>query len=259
MKRFLPLVIGVFILIFLIHFCPVRADFNQAYQDYVNQYDRYRKDLTAFLTAKNRYFTYKTLVSQNEALSATKTFLEARDETLVVYLKMLLERNPQTDLKPIVDDEITFYENHKGRISAIATLKDADQISQKVDEHLPATEITSKKFVAKVIIDKVRTLENRVTVAQNSYEEEINQIRVQGGNVTTAERWLLEARQKSQLCEEKLDGAGALTEKLQPSGVAYLGKSYGDIQQEISEANQYLKEAVSFLKEIKEELKYGNF
>ncbi len=98
MKRFLSIVFLISI-IYSLSSVIVRADFDQAYQDYLYQSDQYRLNLTNFLTAKNRYLTYQTLTSETEALTATKSFLEARDQVLMTYLQMLIEKNPSENLK----------------------------------------------------------------------------------------------------------------------------------------------------------------
>ena len=67
------------------------AGFDRSYQDYLSQYNQYRLALSNYQTARNRYLTYQTLTSLSEALDNTKVFLENRDQTMILYLKLLLE------------------------------------------------------------------------------------------------------------------------------------------------------------------------
>ncbi|MBI5465000.1 hypothetical protein HY946_00110 [Candidatus Gottesmanbacteria bacterium] len=258
MKRLLPIVFILYTLYFILY-TPVFADFNQAYQDYLYQYDQYRISFTNFLTSKNRYLTYKTLISQNEALSATKTFLEARDQTITAYLQMLLERNPQESFRKLLEEEITFFSDHKNKIPAVGSLEDAVRISEMVEEHFPMVEVLARQVIANLLIGKVQTLENRLTSLEAGFEEKVNFAKTQDKDVTTLERWLLATRNKRLLARDKLDDASNLANKLAPKKSTQISEEFGKIQVLIFEANQYLKEGAAYLKEIKEELKYGNY
>lgn len=259
MKLFLPL---FFILAtcYLIFNTFVFADFDRAYQDYLYQSDQYRKSLTDFLTAKNRYLTYGTLTSKTEALTSTKTFLDARDQVLLTYMQMLVERNPQDNLKNLLSDEIHFYSDHKNLIPAVGSLNDCVKVSEKFEEHYPSTEVITRQTVAGLLLAKVQVFDDRLASLSAGFEEKTNLVKGQGKDVTTLERWLLETRNKQLLAQNKLNEAQNLSDKLKPTrSPAQSSENFGQIQVLIFEANQYLKEGAAYLKEIKEELKYGNY
>jgi hypothetical protein len=258
MKRLLPIVFILYTLYFILY-TPVFADFERAYQDYLYQYDQYRTSLTNFLTAKSRFLTYKTLISQTEALSATKTFLEARDQVLTTYFKMLLERNPQENYRRLLEEETVFLSDHKNKISAVGSLEDAVDISKIVEEHFPRTEVLVRQVIASLLLNKEKNLINRLMSLETSFNEKVSFLKQQGKDVTTLERWLLSTRNKRLLAQTKIDEAQELTNKLTPKESTALSEDFGKIQVKIFEANQYLKEAAAYLREIKEELKYGNY
>ncbi len=258
MRRFLPLLL--FAICYLLFALPVAADFDRAYQDYLYQSDQYRLNLTNFLTAKNRYLTYQTLTSQTEALQATKSFLESRDQVLITYLQMLIEKNPPENFKKLLNEEIGFLSDQKDLVPAVGSLSDTVRVSATFEEHYPITLVLSRQTVANVILDKVRALDGRLATMETGFETKINAVKSQGKDVTTLERWLLETKNKQLLAREKISSAQTFTDKLSPSkSSTQISKDYGDIQVLIFEANQYLKEASAYLKEIKEELKYGNY
>ncbi len=260
MRKFLPIFLLIVSCFFLFKATDVFADFERAYNDYLFQYDVYRKALTDYLTAKNKYLTYGTLVSQTEALSTAKTFLESRDQVITVYLLMLLERNPEESLQKIISDEITFYSDHKNLIPAVGSLDDSAGASKTFEDHFPQTSIVVKKTIANLLIGKLLDFDGRLASSSAGFEQEINSIKTKGKDVSTLERWLLETRNKRMLADEKITTAQALTNKLQPRQSAQeSAKDYSNIQTNILEANQYLKEGTSYLKEIKEEIKYGNY
>jgi len=258
MTRFLS-IFFIFYFLFFIFYTSVSADFERAYQDYLYQYDQYRISLTNFLTAKNRFLTYKTLTSQTEALSATKTFLEARDQIIATYLQMLLVRSPRESFKKLLEEEIAFFSDHKTKIPAVGTLADAVRLSEMVEEHFPMTEVLERQVLANILIAKVQTFESRLAGLEAGFEEKINTAKAQGKDVATLERWLLATGNKRLLAHDKLDQASTLADKLKPEKSTQISEEFGKIQILIFEANQYLKEAAAYLKEIKEELKYGNY
>lgn len=273
MKKFLPIIVLLFTA-YCILYTPVFAEFNQAYsqkssaysqkssayQDYLYQYDQYRRSLTDFLTAKNRYLTYQTLVSQTEALVATKAFLEARDQVLTVYLAMLIEKSPTENLKKLIGEEITFYTDHKSLIPAVGSLEDSIRVSGDFESHSPQTTVLARQLIAGLLINKVQDLGYRLASVSAGFEENVNGVKKQGKEVATLERWLLETKNKQFLAENKLSLAEELTTKFRPTKSSEEGSlEFAKVQVLIFEANQYLKEAAAYLKEIKEELKYGNY
>lgn len=258
MKRLLPVLFLVSSFCFLLS-ASVFADFEQAYQDYLYQYDQYRTSLTNFLMAKNRYLTYKTLVSQSEALTATKNLLETRDMVISTYLKMLIEKNPQESFNKLLGDDISFFSDHETKIPEVGSLEDAVGISKLVEEHYPRTEVLARQVIASLLLSKVRAFEERLSTLETGFEEKINFLKTQGKDVATLERWLLATYNKRLLARDKLDEAFYLANKLTPKKSTQISEEFGKIQVTIFEANQYLKEAAAYLKEIKEELKYGNY
>lgn len=259
MKKFLPIFL-ILVICYMLGVTYIRADFDRAYQDYLYQYDQYRKNLTIFLSAKNRYLTYGTLTSQTEALIATKSFLEARDVVSTTYLQMLLEKNPDESYKKLIGDELTFFTNHKALIPAVGSLNDGVDVSEKFDEHFPLTKVIARQTIANIILGKIQNLDNRLANLTTGSEEKINSLKNQGKDVTTLERWLLETKNKRLLSQQKFNEAQNQAAKLKPTKYSIeSSENFDKVQILIFESNQYLKEATAYLKEIKEELKYGNY
>lgn len=238
---------------------PVRADFDRSYQDYLYQTNQYRQSLTSFLTAKNRYLTYKTLVTQNEALDATKSFLTARDQLLLVYLQMLLQKNPEDVYQKLLNQELTFYQNHKESISALASLNDTVTSSSKIKDHYPQTEVLARQISLSLITAKLQNLLDRQKTLISDFEQLTKTLRGQDSDTSVLERWFLSIKNKELLTEQKISEIKNLTDKLEPKESNRLTEDYGKIQVLIFETNQYLKEANAFIKELKEEMKYGKY
>lgn len=70
----------------------VYADSQSALANYNQQYDLYRQNYSSYVTAKNKWLTYRTLDSNQEALINGKILLKQRVAVVQAYLAMLTER-----------------------------------------------------------------------------------------------------------------------------------------------------------------------
>lgn len=260
MRKVLPVFVLVFLLFFPFVTSSVFADFDKTYQTYISQYDEYRVSLTNFLTSKNRYLTYKTLTAQTEALTATKVFLEDRDQTLINFMTMILEKNPSESFKKLISDEIVFFSDHKKLVTAVASLEDSVQVSETFTNRFPTTEVLLRQTIANILLSKVKSFDEQIVDLMARFEEKINFLKSQGKDVSTLERWLLETKNKQLLAHEKLTTAQLMADQFQTNNnPAKISEDFRKVQVLIFEANQYLKESTAYLREIKEELKYGNY
>lgn len=257
MKRLLLILLSTFYL--LLATSNVHADFTSAYNDYVSQYNSYRLSLNDFQQNKNKYLTYKTLTSQTDALSATKTFLLDRDFTLIAYLKLLQYPNPNTALLNLINDELTFYQNRHDLITAVGNLNDAADISQQAASHYPITEAIARKTIGTILLDKLQIFYTRQGKIESDFNQRIGFLKSEGKNVTNLERWAVSLANKRLLALEKLSETQTLINRIAPKTSDELLRDFNKIQLLLNDANQYLKEGNSYLLEIKEELKYGNY
>lgn len=235
------------------------ADFDSAYQNYLSQYNQYRSALSSFQTAKNRYLTYQTLTSQSTALENTKAFLQARDQAMLLYLKLLLEKNPDGNYVKLLNEDLNFYQDHLNTIAAVGNLNDAVSVSDKAKEHFAPTEVLARQTIINILLNKLKDIDNQQAKIASGFENEINSLKNQGKDVTTLERWTLSFKGKQLLVNQKLQQAQDLSDKLRPKTSDQLSLDFSKIQTIIFDANQYLKEGTSFLLEIDKELKYGNY
>lgn len=236
-----------------------RADFDSAYQTYLSKYDQYRLALSDYQTARNRYLTYQTLSSQSEALDKTKTFLQNRNQTMILYLKLLLEKHPEENYRKLLNEDLIFYQDHLNTIDAVGNLEDAVSISNKAKEHFFRTEVISRQTIVNILLNKLKNIEINQNKIKLGFEEKINFLRNNGKDVTTLERWFLSFNGKQQFVSQKMQEAQALAGKLAPASSNQLTRDFSKIQTAIYDANQYLKEGTSFLVEINKEIKYGNY
>jgi ABC-type transport system involved in cytochrome bd biosynthesis fused ATPase/permease subunit len=86
--------IAKYILIISVLFLPttVWASSTSAYQEYLQEFDKYRTVLNDFKVARSEYLKFKTLTSQQSALEKTKQMLADRSQLLRSYLQFLNEK-----------------------------------------------------------------------------------------------------------------------------------------------------------------------
>ena len=236
------------------------ADFSSDYQDYLKLYDSYRKKHSDYLTTRNQYLTYGTLNAKNSALTAVKEFMSVRDDVLLNYFTLVrLKYFAYTIYLPLLDADEKFLAEHKPVISPVASLEDAVKISQILEKQHLLMQINSRKIVGALLFAKLENLKNEVIQAEFTAQNIINTLKSQNKDVSILERWLLDAQSKRAQAELKQQEIESLVANLSASNLNNLSTNYNQIAFLVQETNQYLKEAVNFLNELKEAIKYGDY
>lgn len=269
MKRLLITVLFLFLLPFSLvstnaqESTPV-FDFNRAYQDYLFSYNQYRDAHNEYITAKEQYFSYKTLTAKTLALEQTLSMLQKRDETIRTYLTALRSKMSeitrianynQNTLYLKLDREVSWYAEHRDRVTSAATLEDSVKSSKETEDRYPKTQVLAYQALGTIFEGKENGLKSQVHEQLEAIKEKISQIR-EGGNkdTTTAERWLLEAENKLTRSQEKLDAAKIILNSMKSSD-RDKEKKYTQSQELFQESHLYLKEANSYLRELIREIK----
>jgi hypothetical protein len=239
-------------------------DYSKAYQDYVYHLTLYRQAYQKFIVTKNEYLTYKTLTSETKAQEAIKEMLEARSSVVITYLTALRMRLEETTGVLSYQSNLRFlelmknidtYEQQKKLFSAAASFKDLLKISQQFESQYKQTEVLIYQTLFTVISGRQNNLRDQIQYQITKTTEKLAQITKEGQKDTAkAERWLLEAKNKVTLSQQKQEDAQKNLTKLNPS-LKDKNKTFSDSQLMLEESNQYLKEAVSNLKETITEIK----
>jgi hypothetical protein len=238
---------------------PANASFEEDYRGYLQTYDAYRAAHGAYLTTRNQYLQYGTLNSQNDALSAVKTFLSLRDDVLLSHLSLLRSRNVDPFLVPQLDDGDKFLQTHKSKVPAIGSLDDAVNFSNEVEEKDLYFQSISKKTLATMLVSKVENQKLRFLLLENEATELIGKLRIENKDVATLERWLIDAKTKQSLAEDKINQIHSTISTIDGRSADQIGSSFSEVQKNILEANQYVREGLQYLNELLESMRYGNF
>ena len=235
------------------------ADFNQDYQKYLQVYDNYREQYNQYITTRSQYLAYSTLNSKSAALASLKQFLTARDDVLLSYIQLILLKQPSTDLADQLKTDIDFVNTHKNSILAINLLEDGVLVSRELENRHLELQTQSKKASGSVLIGRLHTSISELEKLEQEVNDMINAIKTKKKDTSTLERWSAEATAKRLAASEKLAQTVASLSEFSPSGVEYVNQDFSEIQTQIYETYQNLREATSFLFELKENIKYGNY
>lgn len=266
MKR-LPIFLFVFVVLLFLPVTFLSAqdfNFNRAYDDYLHAFNLYRGAHLEYVSAKSEYLTYKTLESQTKALGKTRNMLSTRNMVLTTYLTALRMKlaqmtkivNYEQNMKYILlDNQVSFLKTNEQKLPSPATLEDLLKVSSEVEEKYPEIEVLAYQTLGTIASDQEEGLRSRLVEEVKKVEEKINEARNQGEDTATVERWLIEVKEKISLSEQKQSQArnilsGLRAEERDKRSV------WLSAQRKFEEGNQYLKEAVSYLKEIIKRIKY---
>lgn len=251
------LLLVIFVFIFFIRTKSVQADYSGTYQSYVNLFDAYRKAEQFYVTSKNKYLTYKTLTAQNEALESGKIFLKLRDQLVIVYLRLLYDRVNETGGYSDEEREATFSKlnvemgwlsEHRTKYDSASTLQDLQRVSDQMqDRYLSLIRYVGLQTAGGILDNKVRMLTTLLDNLLISMESQLDLIDASGVDTTVTQRWLLEAKNKVALAKEKQEEAQQVFVGLHGQNLV---TDYNSAAFDLSEANQYLREANFYLSEI---------
>lgn len=269
MIKRLPLVfISILLLFFSLVFVYAQEtpefDFNRAYEDYLHAYGQYREAHNQYVTAREQYLTYKTLTAKTLALEQTLDMLQKRDEAIRTYLTALrmkmagttgISDYKQNTLYLKLDAEVSWYAEHREELTSAATLEDLVATSEEAESRYDKTLVLIYQALGVILEGKENNIKNQIDEQVELIKDKISQVRDKGDkDITTAERWLLEAENKLTRSQEKLNEAMTILDSLKPSERDKAG-DYNEAQQLFQESHLYLKEANSYLKELIREIK----
>lgn len=255
MKK-LPIIIFLF-LSFFIFVIKIHADYSATYQSYINLSDYYRKTYQSYQISKNKYLTYRTLTAKNEALNNSRNFLKTRDQLVSLYLQLLKERINETggydsQLKDLLIGQLNvesgWLDTHRQLYDGSSTLEDMQRTSDQMqDRYNTSVRYIALQSAGAILLNKAQIMTNSLNSISIRLEEQINLISSADIDMTIAQRWLLEAKNKTGLAVQKQLDAKSIFDNLHGENIV---SDYNRGVYLLTEANQYLREANSYISEI---------
>lgn len=236
---------ALFLLLFLLA-SPVKADYTKAYNDYTYNYTLYRQAYSDYQVAKSTYATYRTLVSQNDAIFKLRAVLTARNQLMFVYYDLLTEKliaTPEvsTDYKGtffnIKESEKKWMVENQTKINAASTLADLNSIAKEFENRYPQMDSETRAAIANILLSRDADAGSRVEQLSQTLSAKLMEMNTAGEDVTWAQRGIASVQSKVDLFKQKLEEAKSAEDLLKT-------------QQKLMDANQYLRDAINFMFEI---------
>lgn len=276
MKKILALLLSI---VFLASFLTVsqaqetKDPFEEQYKEYSIAFENYQAAHTEYISAKAQYEKTKTLTAQQNLLEAGRAMLQARDEVLVQYLQALREKfiapagiedSVANEYRIQIDSFIDWHTSHEEKLNSandLGTLQADTNDAKKMFTQMKifAYKALSALSMGKIYDYKSRTSDLNEQLSQKALEiknDAREEYKFSEAKNATIERWLGESENRIIRAEEKYSQADdtmlLFEEKKDEEKV--LGY-YNSIIFMLGDAQQYLKESASFMKEIIREIK----
>lgn len=257
LQSFVRYPLSIVLLMFLFAFrfpLSASADYSSAYQDYVYNYQLYRTAYNEFQVAKSTFQTYKTLTAQADAVIKFREVIKARDQVVFVYYDLLQEKmnnttgisdDAKTTLANIKKSERDWLTTHQKRIDAASSLDDLNAASSEFESRYPQMDLETKQTIGTILIAKETTLSNRQGSLISDLTTKLAAIRADGQDTSFFDRGLINTKNKLDLNLEKIKQAAAVFNTSSRDTIDLFAG-----QQKLTEANQYLREANTFVLEL---------
>lgn len=254
MRKFLP-VLFLTAACYLLSAPSAFADYQSTYNDYSYNYTLYRHTYNDYQVAKSTFLTYHTLTAQSDAIDKLRAVLKARDQVMFVYYNLLQEKlnvtagvtdTDKTTFGRIKESEKTWLTDHQKKIDAAGSFEDLNTASTEFENRYSQMDTETKQTIGSTLLAKENTLGSQVETFITDLNTKVTEIRQSGEDTTFADRGVINTKNKVDLFHTKLTAAHDVFFPKASTGQIEIFKG----QQALTEANQYLREAVSFLMEI---------
>lgn len=253
--------------IFVLPVSTVRASSEQAYRDYVFQFDQYRTLYNEFQIAKNEYLKFKSLTSETAAVEKTKAMLSQRSILLKTYLLLLNERiRESTSLQAqerdlytrLIASENEFLETHSQFVNSVSTLSDATKANKQLEDRYTVMQTIIRQTILALNAARLRINLETYTARMSESRELIEKTR---GEVPLAkqeilERWYLQITDKRTLFLQKQEQILQTITTLKGSNLQDLERKFNETQRKLTEAQTDLKEGSSYMLELANALRF---
>lgn len=149
------------------------------HEQYITLYSAYRDAHESYRTARNAYLQFDTLKSKTDAETATKTMLILRSETLLAYLRLLLEKIGTRDETnsttiDILDQDIVWYRTNLDTVKQSSTLSEIVSVSERFEERYEKTTIKYLSVTINMINFRfLGSYNDKITSALARYQDSI--------------------------------------------------------------------------------------
>lgn len=254
---------ALIIILFLVCFLGLKqAAFGQReIEDFLYQYEQYHVAYREFQINRDAYLQYKTLSSQNDAVSATKKLIIQRNYTLRTYfisLKYKLRNTPgvvgtekHSQLVSLLDKEIIWLENENDQLDKLSTptLEDLFIISDRSEQKNDYFKSLSYQSLSAVILGKVRDLQAESVALTKLLGDRIPQD--DATSSAQLKEWLKEVENKNYASQKAIETAENSQNQIgQKQKEVAIVPLYNELVLSLKKGKKYFEEALMYQSEI---------
>lgn len=251
-----------------------KTPYQIAYQAYLDQMNAYQAAHQEYILRKSQYDSFKTLQAQQDAQAATVKMMQERDQAVLMYIKALRERVSENvgiddatknSIYAGLDTETTWFSDHKANIPTAGSLQDLTRDSRDAQiEYTNAQPIfyraigssSDGKFtdLYKRFNDRFSELKTKVDEIKGETREEYS---FSSDKLQRLDRWIFDADSSVERAKQKQTDAETIILAIGSNsrGVKNMASAYSTILTNLTQGQQYLKEAGGYLQEIVRDIK----
>jgi hypothetical protein len=245
----------------------VHAGSQQAYQDYLYQFDLYRSKYNEFTVARGEYEKFKSLGSQSSAITATTAMMIQRSMLIRSYLLLLNEKineNPGINdlqrpaLHAAVNGEIKFSDDHATAVRNVTTLEDSVKLSGLFDQHYKDLQTVMYQSATSIALGNLATLTARfdTTLSDARTAKDLPQASFTPQKRAIIDRWLLQIDNTRNLLDQKVSEIMAKNSALAGHSSDGMLDEVHTMKSDMDTALTYLRSANGYLGELIEAMRY---
>lgn len=245
--------------------------FNDAFKTYQLKIEDYNKIHTDYAFYRAQFIKYRTLQSQTDAIDATKKMLQTRDDVVIAYLNVLDHRFDFTigitdvdvaGYKKQLASEMAWFDNHRQNVESAGTLSDLVADSNSANKRYTSDTSLFYQIASDVAFGRLIDYTDRTKTTFSGLNDKLDKIRNETDEVyqfspykfQILDRWIFEAESRIARNDEKIvsirNGISAMLKGVTPIG-------YSSMVSTLGQSQLYLKETISYMKEVIQSVKTG--
>ncbi|OGM14512.1 hypothetical protein A3A76_05935 [Candidatus Woesebacteria bacterium RIFCSPLOWO2_01_FULL_39_23] len=250
---------------------PTRDEFNRALETYSIKYEEYNKAHDEYVLAKAQYIKFKTLASKTNAQAATVDMLQKRDEVVIYYLyairarlndsSITIDDAKKNDLFGKLDSEVSWFNTHKQNISTNDSLENLIIKSDEAKAEFKKFNFPVYDSLFSISRGRMVKYRSRFDTSFTGLTDLVAKIRTEKraeyslseDKLNTIDRWVTEIRDRLIKSDSEMSKADEAAHKM--TGEIDNRGTYNGALVSLGKANDYLKQSISYTKEIIREIK----
>lgn len=235
MKLFSIIFAALLVFFNQISYVLAQSEFDSQHSNYLTKIEKYNDLHEKYIVARATYLQYRTIITKDEAVRATKAYLAQVADVTESYLNLVkIKINDAAGvtiaerefLFSEIDRELVWLGQQRTKINQQTSLDNFPQIANDINERYKEI----KKLVAKQIVllrlYEYRSIKDGISQNTDLLDLQINLAQSKGKNVDILKKASLDIRQKLKVSNEKIENAvrKVISENRPNAGYAVIGE-----------------------------------